>query len=56
MEPLYSETSDEPLHLYLLCSLCSVDHLHGICNRGAVTWHLPPNIALGALREIYHLI
>lgn len=43
MEPLYSETSAEALHLYVLCSLCSLDHLHG--NRGAVTWHVPLNIA-----------
>lgn len=42
-EPLYSEASAEALHLYLLCSLCSVDHLHG--NRGAVTWHVSLNIA-----------
>lgn len=51
LKPLYSETSDEALHLYLLCS---VDHLRGSCSRAAVTWHMPLNIALGAPRKIYY--
>lgn len=64
MEPLYSETSDVPLHLYLLCFLCSVDQLHcrwALHNRGVVTWHVQFNTAQHCSRSternlLFHLI